>query len=70
MTRKFRPEAMYKGGLWRVVLENLETGRRIVVKKDLHPLDARRIAEEWEEKFIEYSGDDSTLIEFLTFENN
>ncbi len=70
MKRIFHAKAMYKGGLWQVVLENEETGKHIVVKKDLHSLDARQIAQEWNVKFAEYPGDDQTITEFLTSENN
>lgn len=70
MKRIFHAGGMYKSGLWQVVLKNEETGELIVVKKDLHSLDARQIAQEWNKKFAEYPENDQTTAEFLTSENN
>ena len=70
MKRIFYAEGMYKSGLWQVVLKNEETGKHIVVKKDLHSSDTRQIAQEWKVKFAEYPEYEQTIIEFLTSENN
>ena len=46
MSKRVYAEAMYGSPLWQVVQENLNTGEHSIVKRDLQPSDARRLAEE------------------------
>ena len=70
--RRIYAEVTYKSNLWMVLFENTETGKKTVIKKDLHVLEAVRLAEQfhnladsWDELYQGDSTDDEVLIAYL-----